>query len=59
MEFKYKLQYDKESRKKQSKNLLQKYPAKIPIILERDPSCKLLELRKTKYLLERIVLPCK
>ena len=53
MEFKYKSKESKESRISQSKELLEKYPGKIPVILEKDPACKLIELGKTKYLLER------
>ena len=51
MEFQYKLKNDKESRKKESNELLEKHPDKLPIILEKDPSCKLKEMKKKKYLL--------
>jgi len=38
-------------RKKQSNSILTKYPDKIPIIVEKNKSCKnLLELNKNKYL---------
>ena len=51
MEFKYKLEEDENTRKKISEELLSKYPNKVPIILEKDPSCKIEELKKKKYLL--------
>ena len=53
MEFKYKSQESKEARIKQSKELLKKYPNKVPVILEKDPSSKITEIGKTRYLLER------
>jgi len=53
MNFKYKKLEDKESRKKHSQNLIAQFPDKLPIILEKDPSCKLTELQKTKFLLEK------
>ena len=53
MDFKYKKKEDENTRKKESQLLLEKYPDKIPVVLEKDPSCKLLELKKTKFLLDK------
>ena len=53
MEFKYKLTKDKETRKKESQSLREKYPDYLPIVLEKDPTCRLKELKKTKYLLQK------
>ena len=53
MEFKFKKEQDKESRIKQSKDLLDKYPNKLPVILEKDPTSKIIEMKKTKFLLEK------
>ena len=53
MEFKSKAKLDKKKRKEQSQYLLTKYPDKVPVILEKDPSSKILELKKTNFLLEK------
>ena len=50
MEFEYKRKKDKEARKIIANNLLNKYPDKIPAILEKDPKSKIQEIDKTKYL---------
>jgi GABA(A) receptor-associated protein len=39
-----------EKRRKQSEELLRKYPEKIPVILEKDPNCKISEIKKKKFL---------
>ena len=52
MEFKFKKQVDVDTRKKQNKELLKRNPKKIPIILEKDPKCKLVAIQKTKYLIQ-------
>ena len=53
MEFKFKKDYDLEKRKKQSDILLKKNPNKIPVILEKEPKCKLEEIKKTKFLIQK------
>ena len=53
MEFEYKKQESEIKRKEQSSLLLENYPQKCPIVLEKDPSCKLLELTKKRYLLDK------
>ena len=53
MEFKTKTNLDKKKRKELSQNLLNKYTDKVPVILEKDPSSKILELKKTNFLLEK------
>ena len=51
MEFKYKKDYpDVEKRKNQCQTLLAKDPTKIPLVLEKDPDCKLDGINKTKFL---------
>ena len=39
-----------QNRRKQSEDLLRKYPQKIPVILEKDPNCKINEISKKKFL---------
>ena len=53
MEFKFKQIKTLEQRKLISHNLLDKNPDKVPIILEKDPTNKILEFQKTKFLSER------
>ena len=53
MEFKFKKQVDLETRKKQNKELIKRNPKKIPIILEKDPKCKLIPIKKTKFMIEK------
>ena len=50
--FKFELEHpDVEKRKNECKQILAKYPNKIPIICEKDPNCKNLpDLEKTKFL---------
>lgn len=51
MQFKYKLQNPIiASRKEESDNIRIKYPDRLPLIIERDPACKLRELDKPKFL---------
>ena len=53
MEFKTKSKLDKEKRKEQSQKLLTNYPDQVPVILEKDPSSKIQELKKINFLLEK------
>ena len=53
MEFKYKQIKTFDQRKLISQNILEKYPDKVPIILEKDPTNKIQEFKKTKFLSER------
>ena len=53
MEFKTKSKLDKEKRKEQSQKLLINYPDQVPVILEKDPSSKIQELKKINFLLEK------
>lgn len=53
MEFQYKKQFSLEERKKTSNFLLVKNPNKIPIIIEKDPKCKLEPIEKTKFLVQK------
>ena len=53
MQFQYKKELDKEKRKEQCKILLIKNPDKIPIILEKDPNCKIEPMKKTKHLVKK------
>jgi hypothetical protein len=51
---KYEFKFKKEnpafqSRRKQSEELLKKYPQKIPIILEKDPKCNITEIKKKNF----------
>ena len=54
MEFRFKIQNpDKEKRKEQCQLLLIKEPDKVPIILEKDPNCKLAGIKKTRHLIKK------
>lgn len=39
-----------EKRKNEAKRILEKYPNRIPIIVNKDPRCKLPDIDKYKYL---------
>lgn len=47
---KFKEKYSFEKRCMESKRILAKYPDRIPIIVERNPSCKLNEIDRNKFL---------
>ena len=53
MEFQFKKQLTGDKRKKQCNLLLLKNPDKIPIILEKDPKCKIDGIKKTKFLIQK------
>ena len=53
MEFEYKRKKDKEARKIIANNLLNKYPDKIPVILEKDPTSRLTQINKTRFLVDK------
>lgn len=51
MQFKFKLQNpDTNKRAEESEKVRQKYPDRIPIIIEKDPSSQIREIDKTKFL---------
>ena len=39
-----------EERSSESSNIIQKYPNRIPIIVEKSKGCKLIDIDKNKYL---------
>ena len=54
MEFQFKkLLPDLEKRKELCKKLLSQEPDKIPIILEKDPTCKIAPIKKTRHLIKK------
>ena len=53
MEFQYKKKYPVEKRKKQQNLILNQNPNKIPIILEKDPKCRMEPIEKTKFLIKK------
>ena len=53
MEFKFKKDVSLDKRKEASQTLLNKEPKKVPIILEKDPNCKLEGIAKTRHLILR------
>ena len=53
MEFTYKIQNTLKQRKIISQNILNKNKDKVPIILEKDPKCKLIPIKKTKFMIEK------
>lgn len=52
MEFEYKKKENVINRKKQCEQILKQYPGKIPIICEKDPTCKIHPIEKTKFLID-------
>ena len=53
MEFKYKTQNNLKTRMALSHHILLKNPDKIPIILEKDISCKITIIKKIKFLIDK------
>ena len=53
MEFKYKQIKTLDQRKLISHNIMEKNPDKVPIILEKDPTNKIQEFNKTKFLSDK------
>lgn len=51
--FEFKMQYSYEKRKEESKRIKDKYPDKVPIILEKSEKSTLPMLDKQKFLLQR------
>ena len=58
MEFTYKTQNALKQRKIISQNILNKDKDKVPIILEKDPNCKLIPMKKTKFMIEKNSTVC-
>ena len=52
MSFKYKQSKTFEQRRKDYEEMKIKNPNKIPIICEKDPKCDIIEMKKTKFLIE-------
>ena len=50
MEFKYVKENDLLVRQSEASKIVEKYPQRIPVICERDPTSTLEEITKTKYL---------
>ena len=51
MKFKFREQNpDVNRRKDECKKVIEKYPDRIPLIIEKDPNCKLKEIDRTKFL---------
>jgi GABA(A) receptor-associated protein len=46
----FKLKHDFQIRRKEATKILEKYPNRLPIIIERSKKCKLNEVDKTKFL---------
>ena len=56
MEFKYQIEFPNiKSRKDECERVRLQFPDKIPVICEKDPSCTLEALVKTKYLIKRTI----
>ena len=53
MEFEFKNRKSLEDRKRMSYNLIFKNPDRIPLILEKDPTCKVVKIDKSNFLVER------
>lgn len=49
----FKEDYDNNSRSQESKNILSKYPTRIPIIVEKHEKCLFGEINKKKYLVPK------
>ena len=52
-DFKFKIQFNLEERKKDFDNIMKNCTNKIPVIIEKDPTSKIKEIVKTKYLLPK------
>lgn len=52
-EFKFKSDNTFEKRKEESKRILEKYPERIPVIVEKQKKSKIADIEKTKYLVPR------
>ena len=51
MENKFKKEFpDKKKRKEMSESIIKKNPGEIPVILEKEATCKLGDIKKTRYL---------
>jgi len=50
MSFDFKSKYDFQVRRDESTKILNKYPTRIPIIIERSRKCALNDINKTKFL---------
>jgi GABA(A) receptor-associated protein len=50
MTINFRKKFSLEKRIEEAKRILEKYPNRIPIIVEKDPRCKLPEIQKYKYL---------
>ena len=51
MENKFRKEFpDKQKRKEMSESLIKKNPGEIPVILEKEATCKLGDIKKTRYL---------
>lgn len=50
MKFGYKEAYNFETRLAEGKKMRQKYPDRVPVIVQKAPNCTLRDLDKTKYL---------
>ena len=55
MKFKFKEERTFEQRKKENEIVFKDYPTKITIICEKAPNAKLIEIPKTKYLVDKTV----
>ena len=53
MEFEYKKKKDLDARKIIANNLINKNPDRIPLILEKDPTCRVAKIDKSRFLVER------
>ena len=53
MEFQFKKDIPFEKRKNQCNILLIRNPNRVPIILEKDPKCKIEGIKKTKFLIQK------
>ena len=53
MEVSFKKNNSFEKRKKEASNVLEKYPDRIPIIVQKHSSCELPEIDKSKYLVPK------
>ena len=51
MEFQFMKDVPLDKRREQANDLLINHPNKVPIILEKDPKCKIVPINRTKYLL--------
>ena len=51
----FKLRFSLEKRKEETLKIMAKYPDKIPVVVEKNPNCKIQQIDKSKFLVPKDV----